>query len=81
MSIGHLLCGIGLFWYKLSENSKLADLRLCNARGAAHLEATLMHTTNHHFKILFRAICGFTGPKTPKIWSKKGLEISQNAQI
>ena len=28
---------------------------------------TLMHITNNHFKTLFRAICGFTGPKTPKI--------------
>ena len=37
----------------------------------AHLEATLMHTTNNHFKTLFRAICGFTGLKTPKIRPKK----------
>ena len=37
----------------------------------AHLEDTLMHTTNNHFKTLFRAICGFIRLKTPKIRPKR----------
>ena len=68
----------------------MADLWLCNARGAArarrafisdlskveswlmaHLEAMTLDITNNHFKTLFRAICGFTGPKTPKIRPKR----------
>jgi hypothetical protein len=30
-----------------------------------------MHITNSHFKTFFRASCGFTGPKTPKIRPKR----------
>ena len=33
----------------------------------AHFEATLILTTNNHFKTPFSVICGFSGPKTPKI--------------
>ncbi len=40
----------------------------------AHLEATLMHTTNNHFKTLFGAICGFTGQKLLKL----GHKIAKN---
>ena len=42
-----------------------------------HLEATLMHTTNDHFKTLFRAICGFTGSKTPKIRPKRAKKSAK----
>ena len=45
----------------------ISDLSKLEGRLMAHFEATLMLTTNNHFKTLFRAICGFTGPKTPKI--------------
>ena len=47
----------------------------------AHFEATLMLTTNNHFKTLFRAICGFTGPKTPKIRPKKGLKSARRPKF
>jgi hypothetical protein len=50
----------------VSDVSKLEDWLM------AHFEATLMHITNNHFKTFFRASCGFTGPKTPKIRPKKG---------
>ena len=36
-----------------------------------------MHFTNNHFKTLFSAICGFTGPKTPKIRPKNGKKSAQ----
>ena len=45
----------------------ISDLSKLEGRLMAYFEATLMHITNNHFKTLFRAICGFTGPKTPKI--------------
>ena len=49
----------------------ISDLSKLEGRLMAHFEATLMLTTNNHFKTLFRAICGFTGPKTPKIRPKR----------
>ena len=45
----------------------ISDLSKLESWLMAHFEATLMLTTNNHFKTLFSVICGFTGPKTPKI--------------
>ncbi len=69
------LCGIGVIWYHLSELTRRTFISLVSKVEGwlmAHLEATLMHTTNNHFKTLFSAICGFTGSKTLKIRPKKG---------
>ena len=45
----------------------ISDLSKLESWLMAHFEATLMLTTNNHFKTLFSVICGFTGLKTPKI--------------
>ena len=47
----------------------------------AHFEATMMLSTNNHFKTLLRAICGFTGPKTPKIRPKKGPKSARRPKF
>ena len=59
----------------------ISDLSKLEGWLMALFEAALMHITNNHFKTLFRAICGFTGPKTPKIRPKKGPKISPKTQI
>ena len=59
----------------------ISDLSKLEGRLMAHFEATLMHITNNHFKTLFRAICGFTGPKTPKIRPKKGLKSARRPKF
>ena len=58
-----------------SDTSKL------EGRLMAHFEATMMLSTNNHFKTLLRAICGFTGPKTPKIRPKKGLKSARRPKF
>ena len=45
----------------------ISDLSKLEGRLMAHFEATLMLTTNNHFKTFFSVICGFTMLKTPKI--------------
>ena len=45
----------------------ISDLSKLESWLMAHFEATLMVTTNNHFKTLFSVICVFSGPKTPKI--------------
>ena len=45
----------------------ISDLSKLEGRLMSHFEATLMLTTNNHFKTLFSVICSFSGPKTPKI--------------
>ena len=47
----------------------------------AHFEATMMLSTNNHFKALLRAICGFTGPKTPKIRPKMALNQPEDPNL
>ena len=59
----------------------ISDLSKLEGRLMAHFEATLMLTTNKHFKTLFRAICGFTGPKTPKIRPKKAQNQPEDPNL
>ena len=40
----------------------ISDVSMVEGWLMARLEATIMDITNNHFKTLFRAICGFTGP-------------------
>ena len=59
----------------------ISDLSKLEGRLMAYFEATLMHITNNHSKTLFRAICGFTGPKTPKIRPEKGSKSARRPKF
>ena len=59
----------------------ISDLGKIEGRLMAHFEATMMLTINNHFKTLLRAICGFTGPKTPKIRPKKGPKSARRPKF
>ena len=59
----------------------ISDLSKIEGRLMAHFEATIMLTTDNHFKTLLRAICGFTGPKTPKIRPKKGPKSARRPKF
>ena len=81
MSTGHLLYGIGVLVTRRARCMPIiSDLSKLEGRLMAHFEATLMVTTNNHFKTLFSVICGFSGPKTPKI-GVLGPKISPKTQI
>ena len=45
----------------------ISDLSKLEGRLMARFEATMMLTTNNHFKTLFSVICGFTGLKHLKL--------------
>ena len=55
------------FVTRTARTPTISDVSKLESWLMAHFEATLMHITNNHFKTLFRAISGITGPKTPKI--------------
>ena len=59
----------------------ISDLSKIEGRLMAHFEATMMLTTDNHFKTLLKAICGFTGPKTPKIRPKKGPKSARKPKF
>ena len=59
----------------------ISDLSKIEGRLMAHFEATMMLSTNNHFKTLLRAICGFTGPKTPKIRPKRALNQPEDPNL